>query len=83
MKEKMEGFEIMVSDSGPGIAEKFRDRIWDALFTTKTDEKGRTMGTGLGLTIVQSILDDLGGARDVDTDPELNGARFRIWLPIR
>lgn len=85
LKSKMiddrDGFEIIVSDSGNGIHEDFTEIIWEALYTTKTDEKGNEIGTGLGLTIVQSIIDDLEGQREVGNDPNLKGARFAIWLP--
>jgi signal transduction histidine kinase len=80
-EENIEGFEITISDSGNGIDEKLREIIWEALYTTKTDDKGNDSGTGLGLTIVQSIIDDLNGTRMVDNDDTLKGARFKIWLP--
>jgi len=79
--EGKKGFEINVSDSGPGIDDKLKDRIWDPLFTTKVDKDGMQIGTGLGLTIVQSITDDLSGTKNVDKDVELKGAKFNIWLP--
>ncbi len=76
-----EGFEIIISDSGNGVAEDFKEIIWEALYTTKTDEKRNDSGTGLGLTIVQSIIDDMDGQRFVENDKLLNGAKFTIWLP--
>ncbi|MFT6638398.1 MAG: signal transduction histidine kinase [Flavobacterium sp.] len=81
--EERDGFEIIVSDSGNGVHEDFSEIIWEALYTTKTDEKGNEIGTGLGLTIVQSIIDDLEGYREVSNDINLKGARFTIWLPIK
>ena len=79
---KRNGFSIIVSDTGPGIDDKFKDRIWEPLFTTKVDKKGKQVGTGLGLTIIKSIVDDLNGIKGFDFDPELKGARFKIWLPL-
>lgn len=79
-KEK-EGFEIIIADSGNGIAEDFREIIWEALYTTKMDDKRDDSGTGLGLTIVQSIIDDMSGTRFVENDEVLKGAKFTIWLP--
>lgn len=79
----IEGFEIIVADSGPGVAERFKDQIWDPLFSTKVDRQGRMLGTGLGLSIVQSIVDDLKGKKKVDSDSKLKGARFTIWLPFK
>lgn len=77
------GFEISVSDSGPGVAPKFKERIWEPLFSTKKNERDLQVGTGLGLAIVQAVVDELGGERGVEVDPDLRGARFRVRLPLR
>jgi signal transduction histidine kinase len=81
--EQVAGFCITVSDTGPGVPEELREIIWEPLFTTKTGGEGHETGFGLGLSIVQSIVEDLKGVREVSDDPELKGARFRIWLPIK
>lgn len=81
-EDGVEGFELVVSDTGPGVPKQFIERIWEPLFTGKTNEQGKQVGTGLGLAIVQSIVDELGGVRRVNTDPELKGARFTVWLPL-
>lgn len=80
------GFVLSVADSGPGIAEQFQSEIWEPLWSNKTSKnsgKRKQVGTGLGLTIVQSIVNDLNGSRKQDRDPELGGARFTIWVPLR
>ncbi len=77
----VDGFVMIVSDTGPGIDLRFKERIWDPLFTTKVNREGKQYGTGLGLTIVQSIVNDFKGDKQVDKDPKLGGARFKIWLP--
>lgn len=81
--KKEQGYFFSVSDTGPGIAKEFKNRIFEPLFSTKTISTGtsKSIGTGLGLTIVKSIVDDLNGNIRVDQDPELMGARFKIWLP--
>ena len=66
---------IAVSDSGPGVPLKIRDRIFDPFFTTKED------GQGIGLNIVQRIVADHNGSLIVDTS-RWGGAEFRIELPI-
>jgi two-component system, NtrC family, sensor kinase len=67
---------LEVSDSGPGVNERDRKRIFDPFFTTKADA-----GTGMGLAISRAIAQELGGTLEVDRDPELGGALFRLRLP--
>lgn len=80
-QDEKRGFELSVADSGPGVEQKLKRRIWDPLFTTRVDRNGKQVGTGLGLTIVKSIVDELGGKRWIERDAELKGARFTIWIP--
>jgi signal transduction histidine kinase len=82
-RNEKQGYLFVVADSGPGIAKEFLPRIFEPLFSTKTIGKNdsKSIGTGLGLTIVKSIIEDLRGEINVDHDPILKGARFNIWLP--
>ncbi len=77
----IKGMILSVSDSGPGVAKEYRDKIWDPLFTTKIGKKQRQSGTGLGLTIVRSIVAELEGEIALEIDEELKGAKFSVWLP--
>jgi two-component system nitrogen regulation sensor histidine kinase NtrY len=70
------GVTVSVADTGPGIAEEQRARLFTPYFTTK---KG---GTGLGLSIAQSIVSDHGGRIDVHTAPG-EGTTFRLFLPSK
>ncbi len=67
---------IEFEDSGHGMNEETRARIFDPLFTTKGDGRG----TGLGLSIVQQIVKDHEGQIDVDSAPQ-RGTRVMIRLP--
>jgi two-component system sensor histidine kinase PilS (NtrC family) len=67
--------EIIITDSGQGIAQEDRDRIFNPFFTTKTG------GTGLGLSIVYRIIEDHQGTISVDSAPG-KGTQFIIRLPI-
>ena len=82
-KHNKAGFSIIVSDSGPGIAKEFEHRIFEPLFSTKIKalKKSKSVGTGLGLTIIKSIVEDLQGDITFDHDSILGGARFIVWLP--
>lgn len=78
---EVRGMIFSVSDSGPGVAPEYIDKIWEPLFTTKIGNKERQSGTGLGLTIVKSIVTELEGEIKLERDAELKGAKFIIWLP--
>lgn len=70
-------FVIRVSDTGPGIAQECREKIFDIFFTTKPAGKG----TGLGLSISQNILKIHGGHIAFDCPPE-GGTVFTVELPL-
>jgi signal transduction histidine kinase len=65
--------EISVADDGPGIPEPIRARIYEPFFSTKPS------GTGLGMSIVHSLVTHHGGTIDVDTSPR--GTRFTVRIP--
>ena len=70
---------ITVTDRGTGISKQHQEQIFEPFFTTK--EAGK--GTGLGLALVYSILEDLNGNITVQSpaDPVHGGTRFTIRLP--
>ena len=69
-----EGVALEVSDTGPGLTEEQRTRLFTPYYTTK---KG---GTGLGLAIVQGIVSDHGGRIEVASAPG-TGTTFTLVLP--
>ena len=71
----VEILELVISDNGPGISPGNRDRIFRQFFTTAR-ERG---GSGLGLSIVQSLLRAHGGT--ITLDASAAGAQFRIQIP--
>jgi signal transduction histidine kinase len=66
---------VRVDDSGPGIPDDVRERIFHPFFTTKNQ------GSGVGLSTVKKIVDSHGGLIDVDRG-SLGGARFTVRLPM-
>ncbi|MNL70346.1 Blue-light-activated protein [compost metagenome] len=76
----MEGDEVLISisDTGCGIPEAIRDKVFDPFFTSK--EVGK--GTGQGLTIARFVVVDRhAGSLDFETHVGV-GTTFRIRLPI-
>ncbi len=71
---------VSVADSGPGIAEDDRPFVFDR-FWRSPSARGLP-GSGLGLSIVQQVIEEFDGQVTVDSDPELGGARMVMTLPI-
>ena len=68
---------IIIRDTGVGIPEEIRDKIFDAFFTTKQKVKG----VGLGLSVCYGIIKDHGG--DIKVESEIGkGTHFIITLPV-
>ncbi|MGI9076563.1 MAG: sensor histidine kinase, partial [Gemmatimonadaceae bacterium] len=72
-----EMLQIIISDSGPGVPDEDKERIFDPFYTTKDPGKG----TGLGLAIVARLVENLGGAVWVRRARE-GGAAFVLLFPI-
>jgi len=70
--------ELDVSDTGAGIEQKYRSRIFEPLFTTRSD-KG---GTGIGLSICKSIVDAHHGTIKLKSQVA-KGTTFTVKLPIK
>ena len=69
-----DGVELVVEDSGPGVAPDLLPRIFDPFVTTKAS------GLGMGLAIIKSIVEAHGGLISVENRAE-GGAAFRCSLP--
>lgn len=67
---------LQVTDNGSGIAPEHLERVFDPFFTTK----GPGEGTGLGLSLVHSIVEEHGGQIRVDSHVG-TGTTFRVELP--
>lgn len=77
------GVEIAVEDSGPGIDEDLREKIFKAGFTTRATGRNwpEIPHRGLGLTIVRRLIEAAGGTVRPCSSPA-GGARFELELPI-
>ncbi len=77
---KLSGNRIKISvvDNGPGIPKDISKKIFNPNFTTKVG--GLSFGLGLGLTIVERIIDDHNGEIKLTSKP--GSTRFDIFLPV-
>jgi len=71
-----ENLEIRIADNGPGIADAVRDRLFEPFVS-----HGKENGTGMGLTVVQKVLQDHGGDVVVEQTSAV-GTTFRLRLPL-
>jgi two-component system NtrC family sensor kinase len=69
---------IHIQDTGIGIPEKIRDKVFEAFFTTKQKVKG----VGLGLSVCYGIIKDHSGEIKIESE-EGKGTTFIISLPIK
>jgi len=73
--QDQEFVEILFADSGPGIPNEIKDRIYDPFFTTKGPKN-----TGLGLYLNYRIIEDHKGSIEIKSEPG-KGTTFKIILP--
>ncbi len=70
--------EVFVEDSGVGIADELRFKVFQPFFTTKGAEQQHL---GLGLAMAQDVVTRHGGTIDIDPDYR-SGCRVRVQLPV-
>lgn len=69
---------LSISDTGGGLTDEVKDKMFDPFFTTK--KKGK--GTGMGLSVVQGIVNSIGGA--IQAKSKIGeGTEFKIFVPIQ
>lgn len=70
---------IRIADSGPGIPIEIQEKIFEPFFSTKKTDKKR--GSGLGLSVVHSVLEDHKGYIDLESEPG-RGTTFSLYIPV-
>jgi len=74
------GVEIIIEDDGPGIPEAELDLVFSAFYRVEQSRSSETGGVGLGLSVVQSVIDKHGGEIKLSNREE-GGLRAQIILP--
>jgi signal transduction histidine kinase len=84
LEAKAEGDELVfwVQDYGVGISPQELPKIFDRFYQVDSSSTRSFRGAGLGLSLVQDLLDHLGGQIDVVSHPG-EGSRFTVRIPIR
>ena len=77
LQRKGELLEVRIADNGPGIATAVRDRLFEPFVS-----HGKENGTGMGLTVVQKIVQDHGGDVAVE-QTSTTGTTFIVKIPLR
>ncbi|MCG8638646.1 MAG: response regulator [Desulfobacterales bacterium] len=78
LKSNCEYIELSVSDTGGGIPPEIKEKIFDPFFTTKPAGKG----TGMGLSVVHGIVNEIGGTIIVKSK-EGKGSTFLVYFPVQ
>ncbi len=75
-----ESLAFFVEDSGPGVPEPFREKIFEPLFRVDASRNQDSGGSGLGLAIARRIVELHGGSIECSGQPGKN--RFTFRLPV-
>jgi two-component system sensor histidine kinase GlrK len=74
-------FVVDFADTGPGIPEEERTRIFEAFFQGRREQGGHVAGTGIGLSVVLECIQAHDGSVSLVDTGEFPGAHFRIYIP--
>lgn len=74
-------YQIVVEDTGIGMSPEFLERLFDPYSRETTFTARATVGTGLGMSIVKSLVQQLNG--EISVDSKLGeGSRFTVTIPM-
>ena len=82
LRERDGGVQIVVRDQGSGIAPEFLPQIFDRFAQAESSNQRYRSGLGLGLSIVQHLVQAHGGHVCARSEGVGRGATFEVWLPV-
>ena len=82
LEETSSEVNLRFSDSGCGIEAGSESSIFEPTYSTRRDLKGKVVGTGMGLSIVKTFVEDhTDGRIKVESPGKYGGAEFKISIP--
>jgi signal transduction histidine kinase len=75
-------FEILVRDTGPGVAPEHQRRIFEEFQQVDDSNTRQKGGTGLGLAISKRIVEMHGGTIGIESTPG-SGSTFKVTIPVK
>lgn len=75
------GVLFMVADTGPGISEELKARVFEPFARAREDDAHSTAGVGLGLSLCRDLVGLMGGEISLESAPG-RGTRVRLRLPL-
>ena len=78
--QKNEGVQVFIRDNGVGIPAEDIPHLFEGFFRAQNVIEKGIPGSGVGLYIVRSIIQELGGSVSVDSQLDM-GTTFGVWLP--
>src|SRR5699024_5829697 len=73
---------VMISDNGKGIGREALSKVFQPFYREDSSRNKNTGGSGLGLSVVKSIIDNHDGYIDIESEPG-RGTEVTVGLPVR
>ena len=81
IEEKMVTYSWTISDTGIGMGKEYVEHIFEPFSQERSDARSTYQGTGLGMAIVKSLIDKMGGCIEIESI-EGEGSTFVVTIPF-